>query len=252
MKHQRKLRNYLLDKRFQLKYTGIVIGVTAVLGAVLGYFVHREILVSQKTILARNLATNTYVIEPGDAAKRQEVANRIDDDFTEALRTKVAVVVQVNNAPAGSTAATSADFYQELFEQEVTRSTIALISALVVFLVLLALLWVYLTHRIAGPMYKMKLLFSRVEGDNLRVEGRLRHSDELQDVFAAFRGMIGRLRDDREQHAKRLAAIETLIREGNDPDQAVAELRDLRQGLLDSLSEEAAELKAESGPTSSA
>jgi methyl-accepting chemotaxis protein len=34
---QRKLRNYLLQPKFQLKYTGMVVGVTVVVAAVLGF-----------------------------------------------------------------------------------------------------------------------------------------------------------------------------------------------------------------------
>lgn len=37
---KRRLRNYLLDPRFQLKYTGMVVGVTIVVAAVLGYFAY--------------------------------------------------------------------------------------------------------------------------------------------------------------------------------------------------------------------
>lgn len=37
---KRRLRNYLLDPRFQLKYTGMVVGVTLVVAAVLGYFAY--------------------------------------------------------------------------------------------------------------------------------------------------------------------------------------------------------------------
>jgi HAMP domain-containing protein len=36
-KKQRKVRNYLLDRRFQLKYTGMVLLVTVAVAAVLGY-----------------------------------------------------------------------------------------------------------------------------------------------------------------------------------------------------------------------
>jgi methyl-accepting chemotaxis protein len=37
---KRKLRNYLLDRRFQLKYTGAVVAVTVTIAAVLGYFAY--------------------------------------------------------------------------------------------------------------------------------------------------------------------------------------------------------------------
>ncbi len=38
---KRKLRNYLLDARFQLKYTGMVVFVTVAVAAVLGHFAYR-------------------------------------------------------------------------------------------------------------------------------------------------------------------------------------------------------------------
>jgi methyl-accepting chemotaxis protein len=37
---KRRLRNYLLDSRFQLKYTGMVVGVTVMVATVLGYFAY--------------------------------------------------------------------------------------------------------------------------------------------------------------------------------------------------------------------
>jgi methyl-accepting chemotaxis protein len=37
---KRQLRNYLLDSRFQLKYTGMVVGVTLVVATVLGHFAY--------------------------------------------------------------------------------------------------------------------------------------------------------------------------------------------------------------------
>lgn len=38
---QRKIRNYLLDRRFQLKYTGMVLFVTVTVASVLGYVAYR-------------------------------------------------------------------------------------------------------------------------------------------------------------------------------------------------------------------
>lgn len=39
---QRRLRNYLLDSRFQLKYTGMVVGVTLVVASLLGAVAYSE------------------------------------------------------------------------------------------------------------------------------------------------------------------------------------------------------------------
>jgi methyl-accepting chemotaxis protein len=39
---KRQLRNYLLDTRFQLKYTGMVVGVTLLVATVLGYLAYEQ------------------------------------------------------------------------------------------------------------------------------------------------------------------------------------------------------------------
>lgn len=39
---KRRLRNYLLDARFQLKYTGMVVGVTLVVATILGYVAYQQ------------------------------------------------------------------------------------------------------------------------------------------------------------------------------------------------------------------
>jgi methyl-accepting chemotaxis protein len=39
---RRQLRNYLLDKRFQLKYTSMVVGVTLIVASVLGALAYKE------------------------------------------------------------------------------------------------------------------------------------------------------------------------------------------------------------------
>jgi len=39
---KRKLRNYLLDQRFQLKYTGMVVGVTMIVASILGALAYHE------------------------------------------------------------------------------------------------------------------------------------------------------------------------------------------------------------------
>ena len=39
-KRQRKVKNYLLDRRFQLKYTGMVLAITVSVAGVLGYLVY--------------------------------------------------------------------------------------------------------------------------------------------------------------------------------------------------------------------
>ena len=63
---KRKLRNYLLDRRFQLKYTGMVVGVTMVVASILGALAYHESK-GQTEALQIQLATQPD-LDPGVAA----------------------------------------------------------------------------------------------------------------------------------------------------------------------------------------
>ena len=41
VKYKRSLKNYLLDPRFQLKWTGMIIGVAFVISAIMGVLLYR-------------------------------------------------------------------------------------------------------------------------------------------------------------------------------------------------------------------
>jgi hypothetical protein len=45
---------------------------------------------------------------------------------------------------------------------------------------------VVVTHKIAGPVFKMKRLLGELAKCHFRVVARLRKGDELQDFFDAF------------------------------------------------------------------
>ena len=190
---KRRLRNYLLDKRFQLKYTGYILILSVALTAVLGWQVYEASREASATALASSL---------GDP--------RADDDA----------------------------FRQYLKEQfEATDNAVLVkITALLAGLVIgLALLGIFITHKVAGPIYKMKRLIGEVAAGRLRVEGGLRKGDELQDFFEAFHTMVDRLRSHEEHE---MAAIESMIGKleaGGDGKAALAELRVLRDGKKKAL-----------------
>ena len=63
---KRQLRNYLLDRRFQLKYTSMVVGVTVVVASILGALAYHESK-GQTEALQIQLATQPD-LDPGVAA----------------------------------------------------------------------------------------------------------------------------------------------------------------------------------------
>lgn len=75
-KRQRKLRNYLLDRRFQLKYTGMVVLVTVAVAGVLGYFAY-EFSEEQTEVLTAQLAAESD-LDPQTAADIEGFARQAD------------------------------------------------------------------------------------------------------------------------------------------------------------------------------
>lgn len=233
-RNKRKLRNYLLDKRFQLKYTGLVLIISLFLSVILGYFLYREIVASEETLLAKELGANVIVVSPGEAEKVIEAQNAIQNEFNRILKTgaEETIIVKLLSQPSKKEILP----IEEEIEKEKIRKRNILIGSLGVFLVFLLLGGIYLTHRIAGPAYKMKLLFNKIDGRKLKVEGRLRKRDELKDVFQAFVEMIQRISEFRVYE---IELIERILKEyeekGQISEESISSLKKLKEELTTSI-----------------
>jgi nitrogen fixation/metabolism regulation signal transduction histidine kinase len=75
----------------------------------------------------------------------------------------------------------------------------SLVGGLALMVLLIGLLGIYFTHKVAGPIYKMKRLLKQVGDGNLNLDSRLRRGDELQDFFGAFTQMVASLRKSETQ-----------------------------------------------------
>lgn len=196
---KRRLRNYLLNPGFQLKYTGAVVLVTALVtggvGTWLGYEAYK------------------YSTGMSDMLLMQEGGAMEVDDTLQALLEEQAA--------------------EE--DARVRNNIIVGIVALVLILtVALGLTGIVITHRIVGPAYKLKLLLGDVERGRLNVRGGLRKGDELQDVGEAFQKMVQALRDRQEAE---IAELEEILEKAGDADGEVVEritaLRDQMRAALE-------------------
>lgn len=104
-----------------------------------------------------------------------------------------------------------------------------LTSALGLLVVMLALAGIVVTHKIAGPIYKMKRQIREVSAGKLHIPAPLRKGDDLVDFFDAFALMVDNLRSRQQQEIARLEeglnAISSSCGE--------AELRPIRELLRD-------------------
>lgn len=98
-------------------------------------------------------------------------------------------------------------------KQEIVRRHQIMIMWLVVSLLSLVALVagasLFISHRIAGPAFRMRRLAERIVAGDLSAEPRgLRHGDELQDVFGHLCRMVEALR---ERELQEISALQQLL-----------------------------------------
>jgi methyl-accepting chemotaxis protein len=165
---KRRMRNYLLDTRFQLKYTGMVVVVTMIVAIVLGYFAY-------------------------DFSQGQ----------TESMTLSIAMTPDMNPE-----AAADLEAYAAAEDQKVLMG---IVGGILTLMLVLGVTGIIVTHKVVGPAYKLRLLLNEVADGHLKLVGRLRKGDELQELFESFANMVEKLREAQASEVKELeGAIEQL------------------------------------------
>ncbi len=248
-RHQRRLKNYLLDAHFQLKYSAYLMLLAVVLSAGLGIMLWR---------------TSNEVIDQSRQAVHQgeEVVARGKEVVAESQ--KVSAVVQMNivkdpvysDSPALLEAfkADAAKQDERLKEQQAQLVSQAeslkhqaaalagkqrvmlftLCGALTLLVLLIGVAGIIVTHRVAGPIFKMKSNLKSVARGLLNVPTPLRKGDELVEFFEAYRSMVIALRARQEAEIEKLdQAIATLTPKAEPGElEALHALRREMQGAL--------------------
>jgi len=243
-RQRRRIGNYLLDRGYQLKYAGYLAGVAAVLSIGLG------------TLLWRT--SQTLVAETHEAVRQGEQVVKLGREVATESR-KVTAVVQMTmektyaddpellevfkkdsakqdeplkerqKALEAQTAALEQRSAQVAKQQRTMLTTLVIVLALLVLCIGLA--GIVVTHRVAGPIYKMTRQIKDVTEGDWTVPASLRKGDELVGFFEAFRELVQSLRDRR---TKELAEFDSAI-EKLEPTSAPRELGPLRK-LRDRMS----------------
>jgi nitrogen fixation/metabolism regulation signal transduction histidine kinase len=218
-RHQRRVKNYLLDTHFQLKYSAYLMLLAIVLSAGLGWMLFRS---------------SSEVIDQSAKSVRQgrEVVAKGRDVVAESQ--KVSAVVQMNiikdpvysDNPALLEAfkADAAQQDERLKKQQETLQNqsadleaqaaglvgqrkvmlSSLFGGLALLVVLIGFGGIIVTHRVAGPIYKMKMNLKAVADGHLRVPSPLRKGDELVEFFETYRSMVIALRGRQEEEIQRI------------------------------------------------
>jgi nitrogen fixation/metabolism regulation signal transduction histidine kinase len=98
----------------------------------------------------------------------------------------------------------------------------SLVGGLALMVVLIGLLGIYFTHKVAGPIFKMKRLLKQVGDGHLHVDARLRRGDELTDFFETFTQMVEGLRRMESRQLEDVEAAIKALESGSQADTAAA------------------------------
>jgi hypothetical protein len=225
-RHQRRLRNYLLDAHFQLKYTGYLVGIALLFSVSLGLLIWRT---SVAVIAQSHQAVHQgeQVVERGrqvlaESQKVSEVVkmNIIKDpvysdnpallDAFKADADKQDERLKLQQQALEGQAASLREQSLALADKQ-HAMLVTLVSALSLMVVLIGLAGILVTHKVAGPIFKMKRQINDVGEGRLRIPGKLRKGDELVEFFETFETMVRNLRQRQEGEIEKLErAIATM------------------------------------------
>ena len=190
-KFKRSIRNYMLDSRFQLKYTAWMLFGAIIISAVLGTF----LLKTSQEVVAQSEKVAAESKKVSDVMKMQ-----VKDDPIYASDPTLAKAI------GGAASASDAEVQtQQRALQEKQHSMLStVIGALLALVLLIGILGIYATHKIVGPIYMMKALLKQVGDGKLNFNRKPRKGDELQDFFEAFSRMVEKLKKRQRGEVERL------------------------------------------------
>jgi methyl-accepting chemotaxis protein len=217
--YKRSARNYLLDSRFQLKYSGFLVLVAIVISGVMGAVLY-------ETTLAV-VGESSALVE--ESKKVSEVSRM---NIRDLASDSPELLTEFNREADAHDKALSDQQARLIHGQQLMIES--LVGGLALMVVLIGLLGIYFTHKVAGPIYKMKRLLKQVGDGHLHVDARLRRGDELTDFFDTFTQMVQGLR---QMECKQLEDVEAAIKalEGGSQGDAAAALGRVRDAMNHAL-----------------
>jgi hypothetical protein len=197
-KHHRKLSNYLLDKKLQLRYVLLVTILSALIAAALGYMIY-----DQRRTASESIEHDLQALTQTDASHQefqQQISLGLESD-DQALIYKMAAV------------------------------GLGLVIILSAYLVIM-------THKVAGPLFKVSMYFDQMADGRIGKVTPLRHGDMLQDFYGDFKDMHEALRTRSLADVAAMEQALTALRDGSD-----AETRRKLDSALDALAQHIAQRK---------
>jgi nitrogen fixation/metabolism regulation signal transduction histidine kinase len=220
-RQQRSARNYLLDRHFQLKYTALLVGIALALSVALGLILWRtssKVIEQSQRAVEQGRETVKQGQETVDRGKQvlvqsrrvsqvvaMNIAKEYKDDpelaktFNESAAKDEAKLKEEQDRlerDAAFLTARAADLEAQANSVATQQKVLllGLVAGLGLLVVCVGLAGIVFTHKVAGPIFKMKRLLRQVGEGKLVVREKLRKGDELQHFFETFENMVNDLR----------------------------------------------------------
>jgi hypothetical protein len=221
-RQKRSLRNLLLDSRFQLKYTGFLVLVAIVVSGLLGGFLYRtsrEVIVESQRVV--------------------EESRKVSDVVKMSIKDDPIYGQNPELAAAFTQASSESDKQIEEQSKALVRQQQTMLYALVgsfaVLVLVIGCFGIWFTHKVAGPVYKMKMLLKQVGDGKLVFQGKLRKGDELQDFFEVFATMVDRLRERQAKEVEQLDAALKMAAQSGASQESIAKVQLVRDEMKRAL-----------------
>ncbi len=190
-RHKRKFSNYLLDKKLQLRYVLLVTILSALITASLGWLIYQQ---------------------------RHKASASVEEDLI-ALENKFHNDHQTDDLRRDAAAEMASDDRNDVF---------TMIGVGIGLVVILSGYLLIMTHKVAGPLYKVSMYFDRMADGRVGRVTPLRKGDMLQDFYTTFCEMHdavrARLNVDHDEMQKALVALEASRNEADYRGEARAKL----------------------------
>jgi nitrogen fixation/metabolism regulation signal transduction histidine kinase len=208
MARARSTKHYLLDPRFQLKWTSYLVVVVLAVMMALGIFIAK--MASRASDTAQIAVTQAE--KAFDESKTNSILARSAVELAQPDNAELALVMNESLEELDTQSEKNLADVRRL-QQDIARDRrdlkLLIGGAGLALLLLLTVMGIVITHRIVGPVHKLKRLLRRVSTGRLVVDERLRRGDELEDLFETFLQMTYSLR---AMQNARVATLDATLR----------------------------------------
>ena len=201
-KYKRKLSNYLLDKKLQLRYVLLVTILSGLIAGALGYMIYQQ---------------------------KRAAFESLERDMAELTQ--------------GTTNPGAFDDTLESLESEDRALVYKMVGVGVGLVVILSLYLLVMTHKVAGPLYKVSMYFDKMAVGKLGKVTPLRQGDMLQDFYASFHEMHDAVRARAQAEVDTLDGAFVKLREAKNQADYRGEAQSKLDDALDNLEKHVAQRK---------